>query len=291
MSRYLIQRIEETPAIVLRPYTVITALEGGDHLECVHWRDNQTGTSETHAIRHVFAMTGAVPNTRWLQGCVALDAHGFIKTGADLPRRMWPPRVGHWPGLPTSLKRVCPVCSRSATSGAAISNVWRRQWGRARLPSPSCIRCSTHRRKTRMSGGTCAHRALSRPFRNPVWHAMSTPPLPPGTLRVRCRLSSAMMAGRPPVCSWGRPADVPSPRACARRVDAVCPRTAPETRPGVPSLQQLPIIRHFFSSKCKQCQWFTYGLMFAKVLTVNGRTQPRGQERDSADDLQDCMAC
>jgi thioredoxin reductase (NADPH) len=84
MSRYLIQRIEETPAIVLRPHTVITALEGGDHLERVRWRDNQTGTSETHAIRHVFAMTGAVPNTRWLGGCVALDAQGFIKTGADL---------------------------------------------------------------------------------------------------------------------------------------------------------------------------------------------------------------
>jgi len=84
MSRYLIQRIEETPAIVLRPHTEITALEGGDHLERVRWRDNQTGYSETHAIRHVFAMTGAVPNTRWLQGCVALDAHGFIKTGPDL---------------------------------------------------------------------------------------------------------------------------------------------------------------------------------------------------------------
>src|SRR3989475_2128889 len=36
MSRYLIQRIEETPGIVLRPHTVITALEGGDHLERVH---------------------------------------------------------------------------------------------------------------------------------------------------------------------------------------------------------------------------------------------------------------
>ena len=84
MSRYLIRRIEETPAIVLRPHTVITALEGGDHLERVRWRDNQAGTSETHDIRHVFAMTGAVPNTRWLDGCVALDAQGFIKTGPDL---------------------------------------------------------------------------------------------------------------------------------------------------------------------------------------------------------------
>ena len=39
---------------------------------------------ETHDIRHVFIMTGAVPNTAWLQGCVALDAKGFIKTGPDL---------------------------------------------------------------------------------------------------------------------------------------------------------------------------------------------------------------
>jgi len=29
-------------------------------------------------------MTGADPNTRWLNGCVVLDAKGFIKTGADL---------------------------------------------------------------------------------------------------------------------------------------------------------------------------------------------------------------
>ena len=29
-------------------------------------------------------MTGAVPNTAWLDGCVALDAKGFVKTGPDL---------------------------------------------------------------------------------------------------------------------------------------------------------------------------------------------------------------
>jgi thioredoxin reductase (NADPH) len=29
-------------------------------------------------------MTGADPNTRWLNGCIALDAKGFIKTGPDL---------------------------------------------------------------------------------------------------------------------------------------------------------------------------------------------------------------
>ena len=208
MSRYLIQRIEETPAIVLRPYTVITALEGGDHLERVRWRDNPDGTCETRAIRHVFAMTGAVPNTRWLQGCVALDAHGFIKTGADLSPEDLPPRVGRWPGLPTSLKRVCPACSRSATSGAAISSVWRRRWGRARLPSPSYIRCSMNRRET-------AHAPAERdripavfcnPERSAIEHAPSSSRYAARTMSHHCYDDP----GRPSsvVCSWPMPTDV-----------------------------------------------------------------------------------
>jgi thioredoxin reductase (NADPH) len=86
MSRYLIRRIEETPTITLRPHTEIVALEGGDHLASVRWRNDQTGHIEEHNISHVFVMTGAAPNTRWLDGCVALDAKGFIKTGADLSR-------------------------------------------------------------------------------------------------------------------------------------------------------------------------------------------------------------
>ena len=84
MSRYLIRRIEQTPTIVLHPHTEIVALEGADHLESVRWRNNQTAQIEEHNIRHVFVMTGAAPNTRWLDGCVALDAKGFIKTGPDL---------------------------------------------------------------------------------------------------------------------------------------------------------------------------------------------------------------
>ena len=84
MSRYLIRRIEYTPTIILRPHTEIVELEGSDHLESVRWRNNQTGQIEEHNVRHVFIMTGADPNTRWLDGCVALDAKGFIKAGPDL---------------------------------------------------------------------------------------------------------------------------------------------------------------------------------------------------------------
>ena len=84
MSRYLIRRIEESPKILVRPHAEIVALEGGDHLESVRWQNNQTGQIEEHKIRHIFIMTGADPNTSWLEGCVILDSKGFIKTGPDL---------------------------------------------------------------------------------------------------------------------------------------------------------------------------------------------------------------
>lgn len=95
MSRYLIRRIEENPAIVLRTHTEIRALEGDNHLERVRWRNRESGDTETHDIRHVFFMTGATPNTRWLNGCVALDPKGFIKTGADLSQDEL--SAAHWP--------------------------------------------------------------------------------------------------------------------------------------------------------------------------------------------------
>ena len=61
MSRYLIRRTEDNPAIVLRTRAQIVALEGNGHLERVRWRDDRSGGLETNDIRHVFMMTGAVP--------------------------------------------------------------------------------------------------------------------------------------------------------------------------------------------------------------------------------------
>jgi thioredoxin reductase (NADPH) len=84
MSRYLIRRIEENPAIVVHTRTKIVALEGTGRLERIRWRDDQTGAIEGHDIGHVFIMMGAVPNTAWLNGCIVLDDKGFVKTGPDL---------------------------------------------------------------------------------------------------------------------------------------------------------------------------------------------------------------
>ncbi len=84
MSRYLIRRIEENVHITLHSRTELIALEGSERLERVSWRPGATGSPETREIKHVFMMTGAVPHTQWLAGCVGLDDRGFVKTGSAL---------------------------------------------------------------------------------------------------------------------------------------------------------------------------------------------------------------
>jgi thioredoxin reductase (NADPH) len=95
MSRYLIRRIEETPNITLHKRTRIVAAEGKEHLESVTWRDDAANEETTRPIRHVFTMAGAKPNTEWLEGCVSMDAKGFVQTGTELTRQalsaaIWP---------------------------------------------------------------------------------------------------------------------------------------------------------------------------------------------------------
>ncbi|HXM70638.1 MAG TPA: FAD-dependent oxidoreductase [Thermoanaerobaculia bacterium] len=113
MSRYLVRRIEGSPAITLHLRSEIVALEGDRHLERVRWRDSERQAVETRDIRHVFVMTGALPSTGWLAGCLALDAKGFIKTGPalspeDLAAANWPlTRSPHL--LETSLPGVFAV--------------------------------------------------------------------------------------------------------------------------------------------------------------------------------------
>jgi thioredoxin reductase (NADPH) len=95
MSNYLVRRIAQSPAITLHSHTEIVRLEGNGHLCSIRWRNNQSGGEEQHAIRHAFLMTGASPNTAWLNGCVALDDKDFIRTGIDLPPQQL--QAANWP--------------------------------------------------------------------------------------------------------------------------------------------------------------------------------------------------
>jgi thioredoxin reductase (NADPH) len=95
MSSYLIRRIEESPNITVHAHTQVVALEGERELQRITWRRGPEGTEERHEIAHVFLMTGALPNTSWLNRCVALDDRGFVRTGLDLrPEDL---SAAHWP--------------------------------------------------------------------------------------------------------------------------------------------------------------------------------------------------
>jgi thioredoxin reductase (NADPH) len=110
MSNYLIRRIAESSNITLHANTEITSMEGDEQLERVIWKTAPDNVLETHAIGHVFLMTGAVPSTDWLKGCIALNDKGFVRTGSDLTpadlrpangsaARLPQPFETNWPGI------------------------------------------------------------------------------------------------------------------------------------------------------------------------------------------------
>jgi len=90
MSRYLIDRIDATPNIELRPHTELTQLHGdpAGGLAGVSWRDHQRGVEQAQPLRNVFLFVGADPATDWLAGCgVMVDRGGFVVTGAQCKQK------------------------------------------------------------------------------------------------------------------------------------------------------------------------------------------------------------
>jgi thioredoxin reductase len=99
-------------------------------------------------------MTGAIPNTRWLDGCVVLDEKGFVKTGPDL----LPDDLTHakWP-----LARPPHLLETSRPGIFAVGDVreWRPQSAKDRLLLRLFIKCfASNYANTRAGGreGTCS---------------------------------------------------------------------------------------------------------------------------------------
>jgi thioredoxin reductase (NADPH) len=86
MSRYLVDRVGGLPNVEVLAQTEVCALEGeGGIIKAIRWRHLPSGQETRRQIRHLFLLIGAEPNTAWLsQSDVALDAKGFVRTGADL---------------------------------------------------------------------------------------------------------------------------------------------------------------------------------------------------------------
>jgi thioredoxin reductase (NADPH) len=84
MSQNLVQRIADIATIEVHFAMEIEQMLGDGKLEAISCRNHASGEVIELAVRHLFLMTGGVPNTAWLGGRVATDSRDFIKTGVDL---------------------------------------------------------------------------------------------------------------------------------------------------------------------------------------------------------------
>ena len=147
MSRYLIRQIEETPAIVLRPNTEIVTLEGDKLLEFVLWRNNQTGQTDEQKIGHVFVMTGATPNTHWLDGCIACSMiKVLLKQVPIYCQKILVHQDGHLLVNHTCLKPVYLEFLQWVMYEVVALSVLHLQWVKDRLRSHLFTKCSRNRK-------------------------------------------------------------------------------------------------------------------------------------------------
>lgn len=82
MSKYLIDEIDRTSNIVVRPGTQVLEAMGNDHLEQI--RISGPEGEQTIPAASLFVFIGAAPRTEWLPSTVMRDDRGFLLAGPDL---------------------------------------------------------------------------------------------------------------------------------------------------------------------------------------------------------------
>ncbi len=84
MSQYLIEQIEKTPNIHLRPLMEVALVEGKEHVERITLTSLEDGTAYSEEADALFIFIGARPRSDWLPAAVLRDDKGFVLTGRDL---------------------------------------------------------------------------------------------------------------------------------------------------------------------------------------------------------------
>src|SRR4029453_3526985 len=128
MSRYLVDRIAALPNVEGHAGAEVTGLEGAHgRLEAIRWRPRSGGAEAERKVSQLFLFIGADPNTQWLAGSVALDAKGFVRTGAEGGPGDRPPLETSRPGVFAigdvrcgSVKRVAASVGEGAQVVAAL---------------------------------------------------------------------------------------------------------------------------------------------------------------------------
>ncbi len=105
MSDYLARRIERHEKVEVIRNVEVSSVEGNGTLAGLTVRDVRDGGSRRLDCPAVFVFIGARPRTDWLPPSIAVDAKGFILTGADAAHS------GRWPLTdrePCTVETTCP---------------------------------------------------------------------------------------------------------------------------------------------------------------------------------------
>jgi len=93
MSQYLIDQIEKTPNIRLRPRTKVEWVEGEGRVERVGLASCDDESCRIEEVDALFVFIGTCPRSGWLPANVLRDAKGFVLTGRDLMAAEAYPRI------------------------------------------------------------------------------------------------------------------------------------------------------------------------------------------------------
>ena len=83
-SKVVVEKVEENPAMSVRPSTTVAEFKGENKLASVVLKDTVSGEESEEPFDGVFVFIGLSPNTEVVKGLVDLDAQGFITTAMDL---------------------------------------------------------------------------------------------------------------------------------------------------------------------------------------------------------------
>ncbi|MFL6062339.1 MAG: FAD-dependent oxidoreductase [Marmoricola sp.] len=90
MSDYLVREIAYNNVIRVQPCGQVVDGGGDDRLQWISVRDLNTGEDTRHEVAGLFLLLGADPGCAWLPEDICRDERGFVLTGRDIPKRLWP---------------------------------------------------------------------------------------------------------------------------------------------------------------------------------------------------------
>jgi thioredoxin reductase (NADPH) len=90
MSSYLVGEIRYNSRISVLSCSEVVDGGGDGRLEWIAVRDTESGEVTRREVRGLFLLLGAEPHCEWLPDGVARDEAGFVLTGRDVPKDLWP---------------------------------------------------------------------------------------------------------------------------------------------------------------------------------------------------------